>query len=76
MKFFLVVVFNGMLSCHLGLDYCNFREVSRNLVNVISNVSCHAGVWISFIRIRIGSDRPTGVSLIRLTSALLSMTLS
>jgi hypothetical protein len=51
-----------MLSYYLGLGYCGFRKVSHNLVDVISNVSCRADVRISFIRFRIGSDRPTGVS--------------
>ena len=52
----------GKLSHHLGLGCCDLRKVSHNLVDVISIVSCYAGVWIFFIRLRISSDRPTSVS--------------
>jgi hypothetical protein len=52
----------GKLSRYLGLGYCDLRKVSRNLVDVISIVSCYTGVWIFFIRLRISFDRPTSVS--------------
>jgi hypothetical protein len=75
-NFPLVVVFNWTLSNYLGLGYCDFCKVSRNVVDVISKLSCHADIWISFFHVLIGSDRPTGVSQSRLTSALLSVTFS
>jgi hypothetical protein len=52
----------GPLSYFLALDYCDFRKMPCNLVDVVSNVTCHADVWISFVRLRISSDRPTRVS--------------
>ena len=50
------------LSYYLELDYCDFRKRACNLVDVSLMLSRHAGVWISFIRLLISSDRPAGVS--------------
>jgi hypothetical protein len=56
------VVHMVTLICYLGLGCYYLRKAPHNLIDLVSNGSHHADIWISFIQLRISSDHPARVS--------------